>query len=251
MREYFGSLSKGQVWLFAIQTGLLALTLTLHGEISLLYTAPIMVTLAVIWGWLDYTKKTHRTTLDLLSQFEIILEDFGRVNFEQGGESEDKRIVRLLDVLPAESNRLRRDAAATMIPAIKDLFRVFQFWYFSMRDKVRIMMRKGGVLLDHDLTELANDFVEFYNGYLDKIAENTLRLVDKQELILSTSAREIFKSFTERSSELRGRANSFLNRLRNHGYSIAGIDIRAFRTDPWAEASAFQEERQTRGSVSV
>ena len=235
MREYFGSLSKGQVWLFAPQLALLALTFLRY--LSILYTAPIIVALGAIWGWLDYTKKTHRAALELLSQFEILLEDFGRLSFEQSGEGEDKRIVGLLDIVPPESNALRPEIASAKIPGIKDLFLVFQFWYFSMRDKVRIMMRKAGVILDYDLVELANDFVEFYNGYLDKIAEGTLRLVSKQELVRSPRAREIFKNFTANSSELRGRGNAFLKKLRGYGYSISGMDVRPFEMDPWADSS--------------
>jgi hypothetical protein len=244
VREYFGSLSKGQVWLFTPQLALLALTF-LH-YLSILYSAPIIVALAAIWGWLDYTKKTHRTALELLSQFEGLLDDFGRINFEQSGEGEDKRIVRLLEIVPPESNALRPEIASARIPGIKDLFLVFQFWYFSMRDKVRIMMRKAGVLLDYDLIELANDFVEFYNGYLDKIAEGTLSLVNKQELVHSTKAREIFKNFATNLSELRGRGNAFLKKLRSHGYSISGMDVRPFETDPWADSSLDRPQEESK-----
>lgn len=235
MKEYLGSLTKGQFWLFSAQ--MILLVLTYLGYFSLLYTAPILVALAAMWGWLDYTKKTHRTAHELLGQFDLLLDDFGRLNFLQGGESEDKRILKLLDILPPESESTRPDVATAEIPMIKDLFRVFQFWYFSMRDRVRIMMRKAGVLLDYDLVELGNDFVEFYNGYLDRIAEGTLKLVNQRELVLSTRAREIFKNFTDNSSELRGRANTFLKRLRSYGYSISGMDIKAFVHDPWAEGS--------------
>jgi hypothetical protein len=235
MREYFGSLSKGQVWLFTPQLALLALTFLRY--LSILYTAPIIVALAAIWGWLDYTKKTHRAALELLSQFEVLLDDFGRLNFEQGGEGDDKRIVRLLDLVAPESTIMRPEIASATIPRMKDLFVVFQFWYFSMRDKVRIMMRKAGVLLDYDLVELANDFVEFYNGYIDKIAEGTLKLVSKQELVHSAKAREIFKNFVANLSELRGRGNVFLKKLRSYGYSISGMDVRPFETDPWADLS--------------
>jgi hypothetical protein len=235
VREYFGSLSKGQVWLFTPQLALLALTF-LH-YLSILYVAPIIVALSAIWGWLDYTKKTHRAALELLSQFEVLLDDFGRLNFEQGGEADDKRIVRLLDIVPPESSTIKPEIASATIPRVKDLFLVFQFWYFSMRDKVRIMMRKAGVLLDYDLVELANDFVEFYNGYIDKIAEGTLKLVSKQELVHSVKAREIFKNFAANLSELRGRGNIFLKKLRSYGYSISGMDVRPFETDPWADSS--------------
>jgi hypothetical protein len=205
---------------------------------SILYTAPIIVALAAIWGWLDYTKKTHRAALELLSQFEVLLDDLGRLNFEQGGEAEDNRIVRLLDIVPPETNTIRPENAAATMLRIRDLFLVFQFWYFSMRDKVRIMMRKGGVLLDYDLVELANDFVEFYNRYMDKIADATLRAVSKQELVNSQRAREIFKNFSTSLSELRGRANAFLKKLRSYGYSISGMDVRALETDPWGEPIA-------------
>jgi hypothetical protein len=243
VREYFGSLSKGQVWLFTPQLALLALTFLRY--LSILYAAPIIVALAAIWGWLDYTKKTHRAALDLLSQFEVLLDDFGRLNFEQGGEAEDKRIVRLLDIVPPETNALGPGIASATIPGIKDLFLVFQFWYFSMRDKVRIMMRKAGVLLDYDLVELANDFVEFYNGYIDKIAEGTLKLVSKQELVHSTKAREIFKNFAANLSELRGRGNAFLKKLRSYGYSISGMDVRPLETDPWTDPSMERPTAET------
>jgi hypothetical protein len=236
VREYFGSLAKGQVWLFVPQPALLALTFLRY--MSILYSAPIIVALAAIWGWLDYNKKTHRAALDLLSQFEELLDDLGRLNFEQGGEAEDNRIVRLLDIVPPETNRIGPENAAATMLRIRDLFLVFQFWYFSMRDKVRIMMRKGGVLLNYDLVELANDFVEFYNRYMDKIADGTLRVVSKQELVNSQRAREIFKNFSTNLSELRGRANAFLKKLRSYGYSISGMDVRALETDPWADSIA-------------
>src|SRR5437899_2430912 len=222
VREYFGSLSKGQVWLFAPQPVLLALTFFKY--LSILYTAPIIVALATIWGWLDYTKKTHRTALELLSQFEVLLDDFGRLNFEQGGEADDKRIVKLLDIVSPESDTMKPEIVSAAIPRIKDLFVVFQFWYFSMRDKVRIMMRKAGVLLDYDLVELANDFVEFYNRYMDRIADGTLRAVSKQELVNSQRAREIFKNFSTNLAELRGRANAFLKKIRSYVSSICGIE---------------------------
>ena len=243
MREYFGSLSKGQVWLFTPQLVLLALTFLRY--LSILYTAPIIVALAAIWGWLDYTKKTHRAALELLSQFEVLLDDFGRLNFEQGGEADDKRIVRLLDIVPPESSTINPEIASATIPGVKDLFLVFQFWYFSMRDKVRIMMRKAGVLLDYDLVELANDFVEFYNGYIDKIAEGTLKLVSKQELVHSPKAREIFKNFAANLSELRGRGNIFLKKLRSYGYSISGMDVRPLETDPWADSTVESSPGET------
>jgi hypothetical protein len=63
VRKYFGSLAKGQVWLFVSQPALLALTFLRY--MPILYTAPIIVALAAIWGWLDYTKKTHRAALEL------------------------------------------------------------------------------------------------------------------------------------------------------------------------------------------
>ena len=81
---------------------------------------------------------------------------------------------------------------------------------FSMRDKVKIMMRKAGVLLDYDLVELTNDFVEFYNSYIDKITDGALRPVSKQELVNSKRGREISKGFNASLSDLRGRANAFL-----------------------------------------
>jgi hypothetical protein len=71
---------------------------------------------------------------------------------------------------------------------------------------------------------------------MDKIADATLRAVSKQELVNSQRAREIFKNFSTSLSELRGRANAFLKKLRSYGYSISGMDVRALETDPWADS---------------
>jgi hypothetical protein len=73
---------------------------------------------------------------------------------------------------------------------------------------------------------------------MDKIADGTLRVVSKQELVNSQRAREIFKNFSTSLSELRGRANAFLKKLRSYGYSISGMDVRALETDPWADSIA-------------
>jgi hypothetical protein len=133
VREYFGSLAKGQIWLFVPQPALLALTFLRY--MSILYSAPIIVALAAIWGWLDYTKKTHRAALDLLSQFEVLLDDLGRLNFEQGGEAEDNRIVRLLDIVPPEENGIKPEIASATILRIKDLFFLPVFWLANFKHK--------------------------------------------------------------------------------------------------------------------
>jgi hypothetical protein len=57
-------------------------------------------------------------------------DDLGRLNFEQGGEAEDNRIVRLMDIVPPETNTIGPENASATMLRIRDLFLVFQFWYF-------------------------------------------------------------------------------------------------------------------------
>ena len=209
------------------------------------YVGPVAVTLGMIWSWLDYSKRVQGPTLQLLEQFEGLLDDFGRLNFEQSGEAEDHRIVKLLELISPGVDVSNPVDGAVPAPRVKELFYIFQHWFFSMRDKVKIMMRRAGSLLDHDLVELANDFVEFYNGYLEKIADGTLNFVNRRELVNSQKARELFKNFATTIAELRGRANIFLRKLRSHGYPISGTEVKALETDPWAESSSGDSENQT------
>jgi len=171
-----------------------------------------------------------------------------RLNFEQGGEADDKRIVKLLDIVSPDPNTMKPEIASATIRGLK-ICSLSSSSGISHARQGADNDAKSGSMLDYDLVELANDFVEFYNGYLDKIAEGTLSLVSKQELVNSKKAREIFRNFTENLSELRGRANAFLKRLRSYGYSISGMDVRPFGPDPWADLAREGSQKPDQGAT--
>ena len=228
MREYIGSLAKGQILLLAPQPVLLALSI--FNILSLFYSAPVIIILAVFWGWFDYSSKSQQRVVAMLKQLDGLIEDFGRLNFQQGSGQDDSRIVGLLDkVNYGSSTTTTPEAASATTQRIKDVYFAFQLWYFSMRHKVRVMLRRAGTLVEYDMIEIANEFIEFYSDYVERIAESALRLVGKGELANPQLSRETFKAFTTRLSELRGRANAFLKNVRDEGYSISGMEVKRWK----------------------
>src|SRR5712692_5833986 len=237
MKEYVGSFIKGQTILLAPQPVLLLLSIS--NKISLYYSSPVIVCLAALWGWLDYSSKSQRRVVSVLRKLEGLVDDFGRLNFQQGSGAGDSRIVKLLDKVSfGASTSTTPDLASATIDKIKEVFLTFEFWYFSMRHKVRVLMRKASSMIEYDLVEVANEFIEFYSDFVEKIAEGTLRLVGKGDMTGLEGEREAFSNFTARLSELRGRANAFLQGLHDDGLPISGTQVRALDLDPWARAAA-------------
>lgn len=93
------------------------------------------------------------------------------------------------------------------------------------------MVRRAGNLLEYDLIDAGNDFVDFYNRFIETVAEETLNLVNKGEPGDLFSARQILKAFTISMSELRGRGNTLLKKMRQQGYTISGMELKPFRQD--------------------
>src|SRR5260370_3191836 len=95
MKGFIASFVKGQVLLLAPQPALIVLIL--FNRISLYYSAPVIVSLAVLWGWFDYSGKAQRRGASVLRKLETLVDDFVRLNFQEGGSSNDERIISLLD----------------------------------------------------------------------------------------------------------------------------------------------------------
>src|SRR5467141_291641 len=95
MKGFIASFVKGQVLLLAPQPALILLIL--FNRISLYYSAPVIISLAVLWGWFDYSGKAQRRGASVLRKLERLVDDFGRLNFQEGGSSNDERIISLLD----------------------------------------------------------------------------------------------------------------------------------------------------------
>lgn len=93
------------------------------------------------------------------------------------------------------------------------------------------MVRRAGNLLEYDMIDAGNDFVDFYNRFVESVAEESLNLVNKGELQDPSSARQVLKSFTINMSEIRGRGNTLLKKMRQQGYTISGMELKPFNQD--------------------
>lgn len=232
MKEFVGTFGKGQALLLAPQPILLALSIL--GFLSLYYTAPVIVCLAALWGWLDISGKSQRRVVVVLRQLNSLVDDFGRLNFQQGNATDDPRIVKLLDKVTFGTGTFTSpEMASAMVDRVKEVYFTFELWYFSMRHKVQVLLRKASSMIEYDLVEVANEFIEFYSDFVEKIAEATLRVISKGEIASLESERGSFATFTTRLSELRGRANAFLKGLHDAGLPISGVEVRALELDPW------------------
>src|SRR5438132_1288292 len=140
MKAFIASFVKGQVLLLAPQPILLLLIIL--NKVSLYYCAPVIVSLAVLWGWFDYSGKVQRRGASVLKKLERLVDDFGWLNFQEGGGAGNEMVVSLLD-------------------------------------------------------------------------------------------KASFSTFKTRLAELRGRANAFLQSLRDDGLPISETKVRALEVDPW------------------
>ena len=232
MKGFIASFVKGQVLLLAPQPALIVLIL--FNRISLYYSAPVIISLAVLWGWFDYSGKAQRRGASALRKLERLVDDFGRLNFQEGDSSVDERIVSLLDKASFGSSTLTTpQLAMATAEKIKEVYFTLELWYHSMRQKVRLLLRKAGSMMEYDLLEVVNEFIEFYGEFIEKVAEETLQLVGKGDLSSLEGEREAFSKFKTHLAELRGRANAFLQSLHDDGLPVSETRVRSLELDPW------------------
>jgi len=235
MKKFIASFVKGQVLLLAPQPVLIVLIL--FNKVSLYYSAPVIISLAVLWGWFDYSGKAQRRGASVLRKLERLVDDFGRLNFQQGNGSDDERIVGLLDQTNFGSSTMTTpQLAMATTERIKEVYFTLELWYHSMRQKVRLLLRKAGSMMEYDLLEVVNEFIEFYGEFVEKVAEGTLHLVGKGDMSNLEEEREAFSNFKTRLAELRGRANAFLQSLHDDGLPVSETKVRALELDPWFKA---------------
>jgi hypothetical protein len=240
-RRFVASFVKGQVVLLAPQPALVALILL--NSISVYYGAPVVVGLSALSSWFDYLGKAQRRGSSVLRKLERLVDDFGQLNFQKASGLDDQRIVRLLDkaVFPM-SGSISPQVASAASETIRDVYFTLELWYFSMRQKVRLMLRRTSTIVEYDLLEVVNEFTDFYTEFVEKVAERTLQLVGMGDMTGLQSDRGSFDVFKTRFSELRGRTNAFLQGLHDDGMPISDTTVVALEDDPWlavAQESTF------------
>src|SRR3989441_10886537 len=235
MKAFIASFVKGQILLFAPQLALILLIL--YDRVSFYYGAPVVISLAVLWGWFDYSGKAQRRGASVLKKLERLVDDFGWLNFQEGGGAGNETVVALLDKASFGSSTLTTpQLAMATTEKIKEVYFTLELWYFSMRQKVRLLLRKAASMIEYDLLEVVNEFIEFYGEFVEKVAEGTLRLVGQGDLTSLEGEREAFSSFKTQPAELRGRGNAVLQSVHDDGLPVSETKVRALELDPWFKA---------------
>ena len=111
MKAFIASFVKGQILLLAPQPVLLLLII--FNKVSLYYGAPVIVSLSVLWGWFDYSGKAQRRGASVLRKLERLVDDFGWLNFQEGGGAGNEMVVTLLDKASFGSSTLTTPQLAT------------------------------------------------------------------------------------------------------------------------------------------
>src|SRR5947208_15222895 len=91
MKTFIASFVKGQILLFAPQLALILLIL--YDRVSFYYGAPVVISLAVLWGWFDYSGKAQRRGASVLKKLERLVDDLGWLNFQEGGGAGSEMVV--------------------------------------------------------------------------------------------------------------------------------------------------------------
>ena len=225
--------------------------LIFFGNLSLYYSAPVVIGLAALWSWFDYSGKAQRRGSSVLRKLERLVDEFGTLNFQKSTAREDQRIVRLLDkaVFP-DDGAMTPELASAASGKIKDLFFTLELWYFSMRQKVRLLLRRASTMVEYDLLEVVNEFTDFYNEFVNKVAEGTLRLIGVGDMRSLEADKESFAIFKTRLAELRGRTNAFLQGLHDDGLPISETKVRALEVDPWLSSERGESQIQDSSAVT-
>src|SRR6266576_1339601 len=95
MKGFIASFVKGQVLLLAPQP--ILLLLIIFNKVSLYYCAPVIVSLAVLWGWFDYSGKVQRRGASVLKKLERLVDDSSRPNLHEGAGARNEMVKSLLD----------------------------------------------------------------------------------------------------------------------------------------------------------
>src|SRR5437660_12859507 len=147
MKAFIASFVKGQILLFAPQLGLILFIL--YDRVSFYYGAPVVISLAVLWGWFDYSGKAQRRGASVLKKLERLVDDFGWLNFQEGGGAGSEMVVALLDKASVGSSALTTaQLAMATTEKIKEVYFTIELWYFSIRKQNRLTLRKTSTMIE-------------------------------------------------------------------------------------------------------
>src|SRR5207237_10517607 len=114
-----------------------------------------------VLGWSYSSRKVESSGASVLEKLERLVDEFGWLNFQEGGGAGNEMVVSLLDKASFGSSTSTTPQRATATTEkIKEVYFTLELWYFSMRQKVRLLLRKAASMIEYDLLEVVNEFIE-------------------------------------------------------------------------------------------
>ncbi len=210
------------------------LGLSLANLLSLYLSSPIVITLALITGYVQYSRVSGEKVRKTFRDLRRHTDDFAKFNFEEGQAGGDYRVILFLDrvTFPSDTREEPWRDIATMIPEIKNVHTVFQSWHSTIKQSLETISQKGISIPKEDFQKWVGEVVTFYNTYLEKVAERILRLLNSVPVLeRADEISAMLNVYRENMGHLRERVNTFLADLRESGYSLPVLEVNALQTE--------------------
>ena len=210
------------------------LGLSLANLLSLYLSSPIVITLALITEYVQYSRVSGEKVRKTFRDLRRHTDDFAKFNFEEGQAGGDYRVILFLDrvTFPSDTREEPWRDIATMIPEIKNVHTVFQSWHSTIKQSLETISQKGISIPKEDFQKWVGEVVTFYNTYLEKVAERILRLLNSVPVLeRADEISAMLNVYRENMGHLRERVNTFLADLRESGYSLPVLEVNALQTE--------------------
>jgi len=234
-RNYIRYLYRNQLQTLGLVAGqVILLGLSFANVLSLYLSSPIVITLALIAGYVQYQRASGDKISKVLKDMGRQIADFEKFNFEERKEDEDYRIITLLDriTLPTNTDTDPWREIVSAVPEVKRLHGVFKFWHSTVKNETDVISHQGASVQSADLARTVEDFATFYNGYMDNVAERVLQLLNKPPILEQEhQIKSKLSVYRENMGHLRDRINSFLTELQELGYSLSISEVKVIRTE--------------------
>ncbi len=211
---------------------------------------PLWLTLAsgllilVIGTFASYRRQTTEETGKFLRDLSRLVDDFDNCCFQGKPEVEDFRILKLLDkmsfpspgptaaALSEKKWHVGNEEGVATVAGVKEIHLTFQLWLSSLKQKLRLLTKIGRMAGKNDLYFAIVEFSDFYNNYVDRVAEKTVWLGNRAKIDDRQGAKSIFNIFRDNLSHLRDRVNTFLKDFQSSSSSgFMMNEVKAMKSD--------------------
>jgi hypothetical protein len=231
VQGFLGELAKDITAISLIISQVALVALAYFGVLSPFFSAPIIVGIAIIASYVRRGRQSRQQTYESLKQIQGLLEEFASIAFKPKKDGGDFRIVKVIDSL-SFPREMPDETAGSMAGEIKKMHEVFHKWHETLTDELsRMMSVKAGTIREIDWCSLVNNIVGFYDEYIEKVAEQVVRLANRSSSSKDPPVRETYLVFKENLGLLRGRFNTFLNGFQEKGHKIKSGEVRVLKVE--------------------